>query len=332
MNISEIKNIFSNFNKKNVIIIGDSMIDAYMWGKIEKMSPEAPVPVVEISKHEIRLGGAANVAKNIKSLGANVRLCSMIGNDINGEKLKELLKKEGIDTTSILSSLNRKTTVKTRIIAKEKHQLRVDEEDTFDIKEEQIFLNMIFDVISSKIDIILLQDYNKGILTKKIISEVIKIAKHKGISVIVDPKKENFLEYKGCDIFKPNLKELEQGIHKKVDADNLENIKEATAYLLQKLEAKSILLTLSSKGLCINSEKGFFYSPTHGGDVVDVSGAGDTVISIASLLYSFNVSYKDISIISSIAGGLVCQIVGVATINKEELLNEIIKKYKKNDI
>ena len=132
--------------------------------------------------------------------------------------------------------------------------------------------------------------------------------------------------------YKPNLKELEQGIHKKVDADNLENIKEATAYLLQKLEAKSILLTLSSKGLCINSEKGFFYSPTHGGDVVDVSGAGDTVISIASLLYSFNVSYKDISIISSIAGGLVCQIVGVATINKEKLLNEIIKKYKKNDI
>ena len=324
MKKSELEQIFSSFNNKKVLIVGDAMIDAYMWGNIERMSPEAPVPVVDINKLESRLGGAANCALNVKSLGANPILCTVVGNDNNGVKFEELMKESSLSTEGMLVCSDRKTTVKTRVISEGKQQLRLDEEDKHPIIIEKQFLNNFKELLNNT-DVIILQDYNKGVLTKKIISEVILIAKNKGIPTIVDPKNDNFLEYKGVDIFKPNLKEIKDGMKIEFDDKNDSELEKATSDLRNKLSAKGILLTLSERGICINSEEGFVHTPAYGGSVIDVSGAGDTVISVASLLLSEGVNFENISKISSLSGGIVCQKVGVVPINREELLTESIK-------
>lgn len=324
MKKSELEQIFSSFNNKKVLIVGDAMIDAYMWGTIERMSPEAPVPVVDINKLESRLGGAANCALNVKSLGANPILCTVVGNDNNGVKFEELMKESSLSTEGMLVCSDRKTTVKTRVISEGKQQLRLDEEYKHPIIIEKKFLNNFKELLNNT-DVIILQDYNKGVLTKKIISEVILIAKNKGIPTIVDPKNDNFLEYKGVDIFKPNLKEIKDGMKIEFDDKNDSELEKATSDLRNKLSAKGILLTLSERGICINSEEGFVHTPAYGGSVIDVSGAGDTVISVASLLLSEGVNFENISKISSLSGGIVCQKVGVVPINREELLTESIK-------
>ena len=294
MNSSELKNIFNSFNGKKVLLIGDAMIDAYMWGSINRMSPEAPVSVVDIEKYEIRLGGTANCALNIKALGAEPILCSVLGKDINGDQFSQLMKDANLSEKGIILSDERKTTVKTRVISEGKHQLRIDEEDTHPLEIEEEFLKNIHQLLENT-DVVILQDYNKGVLTKKIIAEVISEAKRREIPTIVDPKKENFLEYKDCDIFKPNLKEIKEGMeiefNEKIDSE----LEGATYKLKQELNAKGILLTLSSDGICMNSDEGFVHTPAYGGSVVDVSGAGDTVISVASLLLSEGVSFENIS-------------------------------------
>ncbi len=320
-----IDNLFKEFDSKKVLIVGDSMIDAYMWGEIGRTSPEAPVPIVEIKKHENRLGGAANVALNLKSLGATPILCSVIGNDNKGNVFKKLIRNANLSDKGILTSNNRKTTVKTRVIANQKHQLRTDEEDTFPIANEKEFLSLIEKLISN-VDVVILQDYNKGVLTNKVITEVIKIANSKKIPNIVDPKKENFLNYKNCTIFKPNLTEIKAGIKTNFNADNQQEIKNASGKLRDLLNSKGILLTLSERGICINSEENFTYTPAFKRKMVDVSGAGDTVISVAALCLATNIDFANLSILSSIAGGLVCEEVGVVPVNKKKLILEA-KKY-----
>ena len=326
MTEQEIRKVFSSFNDKKVLLIGDAMIDQYIWGESNRISPEAPVPVVKINKQEIRLGGAANCALNIKSLGANPILCTVIGNDINGIDFKKLMKDSNLSTDGILVDDNRKTTVKTRVISERKHQLRMDDEDVHPIEIEEQLIDRL-DSLLKDISVIILQDYNKGVLTKKIIRTVISKAKEMRIITIVDPKKNNFLEYQECDIFKPNLKEIKEGINIEFDESKDEELQKATSLLKEKLNAKSIILTLSGKGICVNSEDGFLHTPAYGGGVIDVSGAGDTVISIASLLLSAGVSNENISKISSISGGIVCQKVGVVPIDKEELLSETINYF-----
>ena len=326
MTEQEIRKVFSSFKDKKVLLIGDAMIDQYIWGESNRISPEAPVPVVKINKQEIRLGGAANCALNIKSLGANPILCTVIGNDINGIDFKKLMKDSNLSTDGILVDDNRKTTVKTRVISERKHQLRMDDEDVHPIEIEEQLIDRL-DSLLKDISVIILQDYNKGVLTKKIIRTVISKAKEMRIIIIVDPKKNNFLEYQECDIFKPNLKEIKEGINIEFDESKDEELQKATSLLKEKLNAKSIILTLSGKGICVNSEDGFLHTPAYGGGVIDVSGAGDTVISIASLLLSAGVSNENISKISSISGGIVCQKVGVVPIDKEELLSETINYF-----
>jgi rfaE bifunctional protein kinase chain/domain len=234
------------------------------------------------------------------------------------------MKDDNLSTDGILVDDNRKTTVKTRVISEGKHQIRMDYEDIHPIKTENQFINKVNSLLENT-SIIILQDYNKGVITKKIIRTLISKAKERGIPTIVDPKKDNFLEYQECDIFKPNLKEIKEGINIEFDESKDEELQKATSLLKEKLNAKAILLTLSGKGICINSEEGFIHTPAYGGSVVDVSGAGDTVISVASLLLSSGVSPKNISKISSLSGGIVCQKVGVVPIDKEELLSETIK-------
>ncbi len=319
-----IKKLFQTFNDKKVLIIGDSMIDAYLWGEVNRTSPEAPVPIVEVKKHENRLGGAANVALNLKALGANPILCSVIGTGERGVLFVKLMKESNLSTEGILSTNKRKTTIKTRVIAENKHQLRIDEEETSPIEQAEEFLKLTISLIND-IDVIILQDYNKGVLTSEIIEKVIGSANKKGIPTIVDPKKLNFNSYKNCTIFKPNLAEIKTGMKVDFDANNIAEIEKATSELRKKLSAKGVLLTLSEKGICINSEKEFKYTPAFKRNIIDVSGAGDTVISVASLCLASKMDYTDLSVLSSLAGGLVCEDVGVMPINKEKLLEQALK-------
>ena len=321
----DFKKKFSEFNNKNVLIIGDSMIDAYTWGEINRKSPEAPVPVIEVKKHEKRLGGAANVALNIQSLGANPILCSVIGNDNNGVIFKKLLKESSICSKKILVDSNKKTTIKTRVIANNQHQIRIDEEDTNEIKNEDKFIKIINQEIK-KTDVIILQDYNKGTLTRKIISEIIKTAHKNNIPTIVDPKKDNFKQYKNCTVFKPNLKELKEGMNSVVKSDDLAEISKISKNLLDEISADCILVTLSENGIGCRTKSDFEQTPAFNRDIVDVSGAGDTVISVASLCLAVKLKYSLMSKLSSLAGGLVCKKVGVVPIDKNELLDEALIK------
>ena len=317
--------LFQEFSNKKVLIVGDAMIDTYMWGEVNRMSPEAPVPVVEVKKHENRLGGAANVALNLKALGATPILCSVVGTGNRGILFKELMDESNLSTVGILSTNKRKTTIKTRVIAENKHQLRIDEEETHPIQQAKEFLKLT-ESLMADIDVIILQDYNKGVLTPEVIEGVIAAANQKGIPTIVDPKKQNFNSYKNCTIFKPNLAEIKAGMNIEFDANNVAEIEKASAELRTQLAAKGVLLTLSERGICINSEKEFKHTPAFKCNIIDVSGAGDTVISVASLCLASAVDYTELSVLSTLAGGIVCEQVGVVPINKEKLLTEAIKQ------
>ena len=321
----DFKHLFQEFNNKKVLIVGDAMIDVYMWGEINRMSPEAPVPVVEVKKHENRLGGAANVALNLKALGATPILCSVVGTGNRGVLFEELMEESNLSTEGILSTSKRKTTIKTRVIAENKHQLRIDEEETYPIVQAEEFLTLTKSLMHD-VDVIILQDYNKGVLTPEVIESVIAAANKRGIPTIVDPKKQNFNSYKNCTIFKPNLAEIKAGMNIDFDADNVAEIEKASAELRTQLAAKGVLLTLSERGICINSEKEFKHTPAFKCDIIDVSGAGDTVISVASLCLASAVDYTDLSVLSTLAGGIVCEEVGVVPINKEKLLTQAIKQ------
>ena len=320
----DIKKLFQTFNEKKVLIIGDSMIDAYLWGEVNRTSPEAPVPIVEVKKHENRLGGAANVALNLKALGANPILCTVIGTGDRSVLFEKLMKESNLSTEGILSTNKRKTTIKTRVIAENKHQLRIDEEETSPILQADEFLKLTISLMDD-IDVVILQDYNKGVLTPEIIEGVISSANKKRIPTIVDPKKLNFNSYKNCTIFKPNLAEIKAGMKVDFDANNIAEIEKATSELRKKLSAKGVLLTLSEKGICINSEKEFKHTTAFKRNIIDVSGAGDTVISVASLCLASKMDYTDLSVLSTLAGGLVCEEVGVMPINKEKLLKQALK-------
>ena len=321
----DFKQLFDGFNSKKVLIVGDSMIDTYMWGEINRMSPEAPVPVVEINKHENRLGGAANVALNLKALGATPILCSVTGDGNRGDLFNKLMQEAELSTDGILFTSERKTTIKTRVIAQLQHQVRVDEEDTHPIQNEDKFLKTVTKLISN-VDVIILQDYNKGVLTQKIIERVIEMANAKNIPTIVDPKKQNFTSYKNCTIFKPNLAEIKAGMNIDFDADNVSEIEKASSELRETLNVKGILLTLSRRGICISTSEEFKHTPAFERNIIDVSGAGDTVISVASLCLASDVNLVNLSVLSNLAGGIVCEDLGVVPINKEKLLGEA-KKY-----
>jgi rfaE bifunctional protein kinase chain/domain len=311
-------NIFNDFAKIKVLIIGDAMIDSYMWGSINRQSPEAPIPIVDVEKHEKRLGGAANVASNIKALGGTPILCSVIGNDDKG--FFDLMKAEKLSTEGILQE-DRKTTLKTRIISENKHQLRVDEEDTFSISNESDFIQHTKHLMKD-VQIVIFQDYNKGVLSKNIISELISSAKKLNIPVLVDPKKDNYWEYKGVDLFKPNSKELTESNSSDNDSLSLDSLAHIVSYQRKQLDAKAFLLTLSEKGVYIQTENESTHYPAFKRNIVDVSGAGDAVIATAALALAKNVNFNAIAQLANLAGGLSCESVGVNPLDKDMLLKE----------
>ena len=333
MNTKELQNLFDAFNNLNVMIVGDVMIDSYMWGSVDRISPEAPVPVVAVDSRENRLGGAANVALNIQSLGANPIIHALIGEDDKGSELIKLAEAQKLPTNGIITHPSRQTTVKTRIISGSNQMLRVDEENTQNLSEEQenIFLKSIISTLkSSNIDIIIFEDYDKGLITEKVISETIKTAIELSIPTAVDPKKKNFNFYQGVSLFKPNLKELKQGLKIDFDQGNLQQIENAAKDLKMKLNAETVLVTLSELGIHINGCNAQETIPAHYRDITDVSGAGDTVISIAALCYALKVQGKELAMLSNLAGGLVCEKTGVVPIDKNTLLSEAKNIFSKN--
>ena len=319
-----IEQIIEQIGQLKVAVVGDVMIDRYIEGCIERISPEAPVPVLNFQHEENRLGGAANVALNLKALGAEVHICSVIGQDDNGEELLDILERRGFSIDSIVRSTDRQTTVKTRVIAANQHVLRVDREDKFDLNniEKSNLLSGIERLIENQeIDIILLQDYNKGVLSQKVIEKTLQLAKQYDVLTSVDPKKKNFLAYKGVDLFKPNLSEVKEQLPFDIKP-SIEDLNRADLFLRDKLGHKLSLITLSEHGVYLSDGKKSVICPTQARSIVDVCGAGDTVISVASLIMHFEKDLKHLGFLANLAGGQVCEKVGVVPIDKDLLISE----------
>ena len=327
MTSNEINALFDGFANKKVLIIGDVMIDAYLWGKVERISPEAPVPVIAVAKKDQRLGGAANVARNVANLGGIPMLCSVIGTGKNAEDFSSILKKANISDEWLVKSGHRPTTIKTRVVAGHQQMLRIDEETTQDLNQEEFeLLKAVVEKAILSCDILVFEDYEKGVLKKESIAEFIALAKAHGKTILVDPKKKNFLHYKGATVFKPNLKELQEGLNISFPSEfDVKEIEKAAAILREKLEAETAMITLSENGVFIGNEDESHHIPAHKRDIFDVSGAGDTVIAICALLLASDVPIRYVAEIANLGGGLVCEKVGVVPIDKESLRKEALQ-------
>lgn len=301
------------------------MIDAYLWGKVERISPEAPVPVVSCTKREARLGGAANVALNIHSLGANPILCAVVGNDGKGILFRELMDQEKMTSKGIMTDGQRPTTVKTRVIGGSQHLLRVDQEvaDEMNVLMEESFIARIKTIIDEQhIHAVVFQDYDKGCITKNIIQEIVSVCRKKNIPSLVDPKRKHFFHYKGVSLFKPNFKEFKEGLNKmlvKGDVSALESL--ATNFVTDQ-QLHYLMVTLSELGIYITNGKEHFHVPAEIRDIADVSGAGDTVIAMAGLCMAAGLSPRELARLSNVAGGLVCERVGVVPVQKEWIIKD----------
>jgi D-glycero-beta-D-manno-heptose-7-phosphate kinase len=329
----EIQQVFDRINGMKIMVIGDVMVDSYYWGRVERISPEAPIPVVSVTRKENRPGGAANVALNLQSLGAVPHLCSVIGDDPGKDVFMELLKQNHLPAGGILVNRKRKTTGKTRIIGSNQHLLRVDEEEngTIDTDTEEQFIDLIRSVISSvRIEAVIFEDYDKGVITPGVINTVRSIAAEKRIIVSADPKKRNFQLYRNIDLFKPNLKEMAEGMKMDTDRSDLAAISEAARRLQESASIRYLLITLSEMGIYLRHDgKGNLF-PAEKRDIADVSGAGDTVISVATACLAAGAEPENAAIMANLAGGLVCGKVGVVPVDRGQLLEETLKYFTGN--
>jgi len=325
MNYNKVFESFANFR---VVVIGDVMLDNYKFGKVHRMSPEAPVPVVLFEKEENRIGGAGNVALNLIALGAQPIVCSVIGNDLAGKTLIDKFSESNISSEGIVKSNNRPTTVKSRIISNKQQLLRIDSEITSPISQEESdeLMERLALLLIEGIDALIFEDYNKGVLTEQLIQQIIDFAKINNIVTCVDPKFDNFLAYKQVDLFKPNLKELKEGLNFDINMHaSPEKLIEAVELLESKLSNVISLITLSEFGVLVKKGKLIHTAKAHIRNISDVSGAGDTVIAVACLCLLADLSFVEIAEIANIAGGLVCEYAGVVSIDKMELLEEVNK-------
>ena len=321
----DFEQLFTEISKMKVAVIGDVMLDTYWWGNVERISPEAPVPVVAVSKREKRIGGAGNVALNIQALGASAAILTILGDDEDGVQLKQLLKENEIDTRFILESKKRITTNKIRIISRNQHMMRLDAEivNDLDSHDEEKLQNQIERFISTeKPDVVILEDYNKGILTKNIITNTIDFCKKNNIITAVDPKRKNFFDYKNASLFKPNLAEAITSLNLLTENISLELLEDIHQQLKEKLHHDISLITLSEKGIFFQQKNDKNIVPSHRRNIADVSGAGDTVIAVASLIYAARKNIFLAAEVANIAGGIVCEEVGTVAINKKRLLDE----------
>ena len=314
----EVGTFFKNAKDTTVLVIGDVMVDAYLWGRVDRISPEAPVPVVQVTERSARLGGAANVALNLKALGANPVVISVIGDDDNATTLEALFTEQGLDTAGLIRSKKRRTTVKTRVISGHQHVVRVDEEQENDLDDADA--QALIKAVALKLNalvpsVLVFEDYNKGVLSETVITGIITAAKKASVPVAVDPKKRNFFAYNGVDLFKPNLKELREGLKTEVNAADPKSVAQATRMLEERLRNRISMITLSEHGVLVSTEGEVETFPAHRRKIVDVSGAGDTVIAVAALALAQDLPAGQLAQLANLAGGLVCEEVGVVPID-----------------
>ncbi len=317
--------LFAGFGQIKAGVIGDVMLDTYLWGHVERISPEAPVPVVTLDRREQRIGGAGNVALNLASLGASVSSFSVIGKDADGAALELLLAEQGIDTSGHLRSTSRITTNKARVMGRNQQMLRLDSETTRDLTpmEEEDLLRLVSKYIErEKPQVIIFEDYNKGVLTDRVIREAVALCRERGVITAVDPKRRNFFSYEGVTIFKPNLKEVREGLHVGLEEAELSALELVHGQLAERLQHEISLITLSEKGVFYCDGRRAAIVPSHVRNIADVSGAGDTVIAVASLLYAATRDIALMAEVANIAGGLVCEEVGTMAISRDRLLAE----------
>jgi rfaE bifunctional protein kinase chain/domain len=319
----EIKQIFAQFSQMRAIVIGDAMLDTYLWGNVERISPEAPIPVISVNKRESRLGGAANVALNLLALGAHPVLFSVVGNDFSGLEFRRMIAEKNLPDFGIFEDSERPTTVKSRIIGKGQHIARVDEETTQPVNsglERKLTERILKEIETCKVDVIIFVDYDKGVITRNLFERVNELAQKKGIPVSVDPKKRNFSLYKNVQLFKPNFYEFLDGTGVQLKKRDFEGLSKAAAAFKIQQNLKFIFITLSELGVFISNGMKEQYFPAVIREIADVSGAGDTVLSVASLSLAAGLTPSQMAMMANLAGGLVCESPGVVPVDKKRLM------------
>jgi rfaE bifunctional protein kinase chain/domain len=321
--MQSVSELINGFSRLKVLIIGDLMIDSYTWGRVSRISPEAPVPVVNVIRRESRLGGAGNVVLNITSLGATAVICSVIGDDAPGRELQKIILDANLSTDGLIVETGRMTTVKERIIAGSQQVVRVDSEteNSISLSSQQALLAHIKDSISD-VDVIIFEDYDKGVLSAELIQTVISMAKENNIPTVVDPKRKNFFAYQGATLFKPNLHELRDGLGLVPTDFDADHLAETVRKFKVSQEFSGVFVTLSERGVYIDFENGQHLIPAHVRQISDVSGAGDTVISIAACVLALGGSTEQIASLANLGGGLVCESLGVVPIDLALLRKE----------
>jgi rfaE bifunctional protein kinase chain/domain len=319
------KELFKSFSSIKIGVVGDMMLDTYWWGNVERISPEAPVPVVTVDRKEYRIGGAGNVALNLASLGTPVSVFSYLGDDDDGVILTALLNEKKIGTDFLLKSKTRSTTNKMRVISRNQQMMRLDSETLLPLdhdQEEKLIAQVELFIRDQSPAAIIFEDYNKGVLTEKIIRAVIDICKSKSVITAVDPKRKHFFDYRGVDIFKPNLKEAREALNLLIEEVNENSLALIHQKLKAELNHRVSFITLSEKGVFYEDGQEAHIVHSHIRNVADVSGAGDTVIAVATLIYALTRNTRIMAEIANLAGGLVCEAVGTVAIDKSRLLRE----------
>ncbi|GAB5539272.1 MAG: D-glycero-beta-D-manno-heptose-7-phosphate kinase [Salibacteraceae bacterium] len=324
-----VEKLFQLFRKQNIIVIGDVILDAYMHGRADRISPEAPVSILDVESKSYRLGGAANVALNVHALGANPILCSIIGSDLGGQQILDLMTKSKIGVDHVHASAERRTSVKTRLMSANRQMMRIDEEQNNPLAhadEEKLLQTITEAIAATRPDAIIFEDYDKGVITPVIIERVISLARKHDIPVSVDPKKRNFLSYSGATLFKPNLKELKEGLNNPNILPEQTSLKAAFDFLMEVMPVDMALFTLSSHGMFITNGEFSEHVPTKAQHIADVSGAGDTVIATATCALAAGCTMSQIANTANSAAGIVCQQPGVVAIDATDLRNQLSKE------
>jgi rfaE bifunctional protein kinase chain/domain len=326
ISISEhrLRSVCDAMTGRRIAVIGDIMLDRYLLGRVHRLSPEAPVPVIDLDDDQARLGGASNVAWNVRSLGGEPILVGVVGNDASGRQVADLIRQGGFSDEGVFVDGSRPTTVKTRIIAHSQHVARVDRESRAPLQPAMV--DSLIGFISSRlegIDGVIFEDYNKGVIGRDLIAGVTALATGRGIPVAVDPKFENFFDFNGVTVFKPNKKEVEEALGRKLSAPA--EIEEAGKALLGRLRVANILMTLGDQGMMLFEKDGsVLHVPTKARHVADVSGAGDTVIATLTMALLGGATVREASCLANFSGGIVCGYVGIVPIDRDELVRTVL--------
>ncbi|MFP4528803.1 MAG: D-glycero-beta-D-manno-heptose-7-phosphate kinase [Candidatus Kapaibacterium sp.] len=322
------KDIIRQCNGRTIAVIGDVMLDRYFWGHVSRISPEAPVPVIDLERESFHLGGAANVAKNLKSLGLEPLLCGVVGDDTSGASFIDISKKVGINPRGLYMDTTRPTTVKTRIIGNNQQIVRLDREvrDSVSSEAEEFIIKALQS--TPGLSGIIFEDYNKGTISSVLIREVITFARENNIPVFVDPKYDNFFNYKNVTVFKPNKKEAAQALG--VEIRNREDILATGRSILEKTHCDNLLLTLGKDGMMLFESSGEYTQvPTIARHVADVSGAGDTAIATLAAAYSGGATIREAASLANFAAGVVCEQPGIVAIEPDQLYKSILNNNKR---